>query len=839
MGEDSPATLAITPEALAKCLALTFPPAMVQLVQELVAPIPAFDNIAKIIQSDPVLSATVLTLVNSPFYGMTSKVTNLERAAVVLGTREILKIALSISFQQNASRSIKRSKKSLFSDWRLSVWSSIAAEQIATRLIPKEAHLAYLAGLLKDLSLFLYLCLEQDGAKPEDHACFLWLEEQQMDAERARWGETHAELTRTLLSEWSLPPLLLEAIAHHHDMEQLEVYSPLSQSVILATRWAELQHATTPDHGAIIQFELQMRALLKLDDAQLEVLRDECTQRFESLLQLLGIQNASPDSRFYSQSLQSMQSFYFHAMEISNSINGVEGMGRTICRQLRWNWGVEHAQLALRTAGGNAFVLFTILPEEASLAMNEAPALSKLPWKVKGEKMQLGPKGQPYGELRYTVPPNPVRSMQEMPVYSNFITTTLAAYYKDHAVMATKARVLQALPIGVALTDLEGTVLDVNQRFLSFDGGNSTPGGVGYNVAEVLKNTLGIPVEPMFEALREEKDRHSISQLFYVSVARQHGEGQCLYLSIHRHEVDSSPAYLVVLEDISDLSAIEMQAFKQRDFLEKLVAAMQETILIVNIAGEVVWSAPASLHLVGRNLFEFTKPTGTFTGDWNRAFLATGPAPAMPVEVDINDGVQDVSQLELVFSPLHEADEVTRSYLVVGRDLTLIRRLEHKIRQQAMFDGLTGLFNYSQFNTVLTREVERSARTGRGMGLIFFDLDRFKQVNDTYGHQTGDRLLKLIAKGVMQSVRKGMDFPCRYGGDEFAIVVTEVDRPTLEMMCTRLHEMVRKQCQDTVSLSIGVALLRPDETAEQMLQRVDKASYTAKHQGGAQTCWED
>ncbi|MFV0347758.1 MAG: HDOD domain-containing protein [Halodesulfovibrio sp.] len=837
MGEEHRTALAITPEALAKCLALTFPPAMVQLVQELVAPVPAFDNIAKIIQSDPVLSATVLTLVNSPFYGMSSKVTNLERAAVVLGTREILKIALSISFQQNTSGAIKRDKKTLFADWRLSVWSSIAAEQIAARTDPKQAHLAYLASLLKDLSLFLYLCLEQGGPEEAD-VCFLWLDDSQMEAERARWGETHAELTRSLLSGWKLPEPILEAIAHHHDMEDLESCSVITRGVILATRWAELQHAAVPDHGGIIQFEMQLRAMLGLDDAQLELLREECTQRFESLLQLLGIQNASLDSRFYSQSLQSMQSFYFHAMEISSAVNGVEGMGRIICRQLRWNWGMEHAQLALRTAAGNSYVLFTLMPEEAALTMNEAPSVAKLPWKVKGEKVQFGPKGQVYGELRYAVPAKPLRPMSDMPVYSNFITSTLRTYYKDHAVMATKARALQALPIGVALVSPEGILLDANQRFNSFDNDGSGD-VVGENVVEVLRRSLGIPAAPLLDALRIDEQRQSISQLFCVTATRQQRQEVCLYLSVHRHQIDSSPAFLIVLEDISELSAIEMQVLKQRDFLEKMVAAMQENIFIVDIGGTVVWSAPATAYLMGRNLFDFTKPTGTFAGDWGGTFLASGPAPAMPVEVDINDGVQEAAQLELVFSPLHEADDVSRSYLVVGRDLTVIRRLESTIRQQAMFDGLTGLFNYSQFNTVLAREVERSSRTGRGMGLIFFDLDRFKQVNDTYGHQTGDRLLKLIAKGVMQSVRKGMDFPCRYGGDEFAIVVTEVDRPTLEKMCDRLHDMVRKQCQDAVSLSMGVAMLRPEESAEQLLQRVDKASYTAKHKGGAQTCWED
>lgn len=827
----------VTPEALAKCLALTFPPAMVQLVQELVAPVPAFDTIARIIQSDPVLSATVLTLVNSPYYGLSAKVTNLERAAVVLGTREILKIALSISFQHNTSRAIKRNRESLFADWRLSVWSAIAAEHIAQRTAPKEAHLAYLGSLLKDLSLFMYLCLEQGDDMPDGNACFLWLEDNQLELERQRWGETHADLSRTLLSQWGLPESILDGIANHHNLLEIEAHQPLTQCIILATRWAELQHGPDLNPGTIIQFELQMRSLLKLEDAQLESLRDECTQRFESLLNLLGIQNATPDNRFYAQSLQSMQSFYFHAMEISHTTTGVDGIARIISRHLRWKWGLEKAQLALRTIEGGGFTLFTISPEGTEATGTESPSIAKLPWKVRGEALTLGPQKAPYGELRFqpSGKADPAAG-QQLRIYSRFMTTALATYYNEQAVVLTKAQTLQSLPVGVALVDLKGTILDANQRFLSFQRLESVPAGT--NVADLLKDTLSIHFAPLLTNLLAEADRPSISQLFCSVALREAAKTPCLYLSVHRHDSGGSNTLLVLLEDVTEISAMEMQALQQRDFLERLVSSMQEFIATVDLTGTILWTAPASGHLQGKNLFTVTRPAGRFSGQWTPAFLEGAPAPAVPVEVTLADGTQPPLQLELIFSPLLSATSGT-TYLVVGRDLTVIRRLEDKIRQQAMFDGLTGLFNYSQFNAVLGREVERSARTGRGMGLVFFDLDGFKKVNDTYGHQAGDKLLKLIAKGVLQSVRKGMDFPCRYGGDEFAVVVTEVNRPTLEALCERLHAAVRKHCQGTVSLSMGVAQLRQGETAEQLLQRVDRASYQAKNAGGAQTVWAE
>lgn len=829
----------ITPDALAKCLALTFPPSMVQLVQELVSPVPAFDTIAQIIQSDPVLSATVLTLVNSPYYALSTKVTELERAAVVLGTREILKIALSISFQQNTSAAIKRDKDTLFSDWRLSVWSSIAAEQIATLHSPKEAHLAYLGSLLKDLSLFLQLCLEQDTGDdtPNGNLCFLWLDEDQLSQERQRWGKTHAELTRSLLTEWNLPDAIMEGIEHHHDQMTLEEFSPLTQSIIIATRWAELQHAVPPDHGAIIRFEMQMRDQLRLNDSQLEALRGECTQRYESLLNLLGIQNASPDARFYTQSLQSMQSFYFNAMELANTHDAL-GVGKVICRQLRWYWGIESTQIALRNAEGSGFKLFSMISGDPVMTMTEAATRSKLPWKLKGDRLLLGPAPDYFGELRFVPSAKPLHNLSDMAVYSNFLSATLGAFYENQAKVVTKARTMQGLPIGVALVDAHGHMLDANSRFLSLTGQPTLQ--QGNDLPHAINQALGIDMLPLMEALRKAPDRRSASSLFCSHMVKQAANTACLYLSVHRSDQLSAHSYMVLLEDVTEISELEMQALRQRAFMEQLIASMEEFIATIDLQGNIVWAAPKSEHLIGSNMFNLTTPSGAYTGSWDNSFLASA-VPAVPVEVVLTSPppAEQTVQLELVFSPLRNAGDTPDTFLVVGRDLTIVRRLEDKIRQQAMFDGLTNLFNYSQFNAVLTREVERSNRTGRGMGLIFFDLDGFKKINDTYGHQTGDRLLKIIAKAILQSVRKGMDFPCRYGGDEFAVVVTEVDANTLELLGNRIHDAVRKHCQGSVALSMGIALLGKDETGEQLLQRVDRASYIAKQRGGNQSCWPE
>jgi len=176
---------------------------------------------------------------------------------------------------------------------------------------------------------------------------------------------------------------------------------------------------------------------------------------------------------------------------------------------------------------------------------------------------------------------------------------------------------------------------------------------------------------------------------------------------------------------------------------------------------------------------------------------------------------------------------------VVGRDITAVRRLEEKLKRMALFDGLTGLLNHYQFHVLLEREVQRAKRTDRPMGLMFFDLDNFKAINDTKGHQAGDDVLRAVARILKAGLRKGMDYPCRYGGDEFAVIITEIDTENLRQLCMRLSDAVEEYFKGEVGLSSGVAMLRPGETPAQLLQRADKTSYKAKVLGGHRILWSE
>lgn len=820
-----------------RCLRLTFPPVMVQLVQALVSPFPEFSTIARILAMDPILAAAVLNLVNSPYYGLGTKVSDLRRAATVLGTREILKLALSLSFQKRVSNELKRPQQAMYQDWRMVVWSSIAAEQIAVRLQPDTAHMAYLASLLKDLALFMNLCSSNEDPVLNGKACITSFERHQLAQESSSWGQDHATMARGIILRWGLPEDIVEAVANHHELDAINSHPPLTQAVILGTHWADLLHGQPTHPALIIQFEMLLRSHLALDDPKLDTLREDCAQRFKSMLAQLTIQDRPAGARLYEQSLDTLQSFYFLGAELSHVAGGLPSLAATLGRQLRWYWGVQRWEAALRVPGSEQYMLFSADETVQAPRQSGPSSLARLPWKAGQDRIPLSASGTDWGQLRLPGNALPPERSPALLVYAHFLAMALEDYYRQQAVLEAKADTLDSLPLGVARLDMDGLVAEANQRFLAYVGRTSMDARTP--VRPLLAESLGLDFGPEWQAFTAADGPPLISRLFCPTDAAKNRMGSpCAYVSLHRRRDAVHDDALLLIEDVTEIADVDVQNLRQRDFLERLLDSMQEIVLTVDHTGRVSWASRRCANLLGKNLFTASHPTAAFTDIWEPAYLSGAP-PAAPVEAMLELSNGSIGLFELVFSALDAREHEGPTFLVVGRDLTSIRRLEEKVKQQAMYDGLTGLLNHSQFHMILEREVERSRRTGRQLGLIFFDLDRFKAINDTYGHQVGDTVLRRVAAGINLVVRKGMDFPCRYGGDEFAVVVTEVSMETMECLSQRIREGVLTNCKGAVGLSMGLALLAPTDTGESLIQRADRASYSAKKQKGMKICWAE
>ncbi len=173
---------------------------------------------------------------------------------------------------------------------------------------------------------------------------------------------------------------------------------------------------------------------------------------------------------------------------------------------------------------------------------------------------------------------------------------------------------------------------------------------------------------------------------------------------------------------------------------------------------------------------------------------------------------------------------------------TEITRLNEELdhaRHDATTDGLTGLANRKRFDAALTHAADEAARSGASLCLLLIDIDHFKRFNDTYGHQVGDLVLKLLA-AVLKSNVKGQDLPARYGGEEFAIILPNTPLPgALKLAETIREDVARKDLTERnagsaagrVTVSIGAACWRQGEPPTDLIRRADQALYKAKEAG--------
>jgi diguanylate cyclase (GGDEF)-like protein len=151
----------------------------------------------------------------------------------------------------------------------------------------------------------------------------------------------------------------------------------------------------------------------------------------------------------------------------------------------------------------------------------------------------------------------------------------------------------------------------------------------------------------------------------------------------------------------------------------------------------------------------------------------------------------------------------------------------------ARTDALTGLPNRRVFEERLDQELQRSARSRRPFALAILDLDRFKLINDSYGHQGGDEALHAFAQTLRRQARHA-DFAARFAGDEFAMLLIDVDRSTAQTMLTRVLDAIRDMrisIPMRMTASAGVTLSFPVDSAQTVLERADAALYDAKQAG--------
>lgn len=177
------------------------------------------------------------------------------------------------------------------------------------------------------------------------------------------------------------------------------------------------------------------------------------------------------------------------------------------------------------------------------------------------------------------------------------------------------------------------------------------------------------------------------------------------------------------------------------------------------------------------------------------------------------------------------------------------KKLQEEIKEKTFFkemsitDSLTGLYNRRYFDELIFREEARAKRYPQKFSLLMIDIDNFKKVNDTYGHPSGDSILKRMGE-ILRSRPRNTDFVARYGGEEFSIIAPHTSKKNASVFAARMLDIIAREefilndsTKARVTVSIGVANFDDDaQTKEELIKKADNALYQAKKMGKNRVC---
>jgi diguanylate cyclase len=172
-------------------------------------------------------------------------------------------------------------------------------------------------------------------------------------------------------------------------------------------------------------------------------------------------------------------------------------------------------------------------------------------------------------------------------------------------------------------------------------------------------------------------------------------------------------------------------------------------------------------------------------------------------------------------------------------DIQQLQRDLDDVRREAMLDPLTKIFNRKYFDEGMMKAISDAKSGGAPLSLMLLDIDHFKRFNDTWGHQTGDQVLRLVAMTLKSNI-KGKDVAARYGGEEFAAILPDTDLEGAVILADNIRkavqakELLKRSTNEKlgrITASFGVATFRKGDTTSSLIERADRCLYAAKHAG--------
>jgi len=382
----------------------------------------------------------------------------------------------------------------------------------------------------------------------------------------------------------------------------------------------------------------------------------------------------------------------------------------------------------------------------------------------------------------------------------------------------------------ILLVDAQGTIVRANDRAVQ---------AYGY----ASKDLVGLPIRDLEEIGSPLLDGDAASgsaRLYEATHRRKDGSTFPVEVSARLIDQDTQLFKHMVLRDITE----RKQAEESLHVASLVYQHSLEAMMVTDTEGIIVSVNPAFSELTGYSMEEAVGKSANMlkSGRQNKAFyeafwntIKTDGHWEGEVWNKRKNG--EVFPEWLRINCIRNADGEIYRYVGLFSDITQKKATEALVWHQANFDQLTGLPNRRMFYDRLDQEMKKSSRSGRPMALMFLDLDRFKEVNDSMGHDAGDQLLKEAAQRLRSCVRNS-DTVARLGGDEFTVIMGELDelgsveRVARDILAKLVDPFQLGLETAYVSASIGITLFPADASDMQVLLRnADQAMYEAKHQG--------
>ncbi|QIE29523.1 bifunctional diguanylate cyclase/phosphodiesterase [Caballeronia sp. SBC2] len=400
--------------------------------------------------------------------------------------------------------------------------------------------------------------------------------------------------------------------------------------------------------------------------------------------------------------------------------------------------------------------------------------------------------------------------------------------------------VLKAVPCLVWMSDPANTCFYFNDVWLEFR---------GHTLEEECHGGWADGVHPddLISLINQHGDAYSARIPFAIEYRLRRADGN------YRRIVDhSQPRYTASGEflgyigaclDITEYRVVETALRATEIRYRQIVETVQEGILIADADGCTTFANPRLEQMLGLD-------RGAALGRSIYDFIDAEVHAEVHIRVKDHGAAAEKREYRLKradgsewwaigsISPFAALGGNVAEVLIMLTDITERKKSERQIKYLATHDLLTGLPNRAVFNDRMHEAIRHARRTGSGLAVVFIDLDRFKYVNDSFGHSIGDALLLTVAGALLQGVRAG-DIVTRLGGDEFAVLLTELQHARTDGLAHAESLFARfaspftaGQLELTISASLGIALYPDDgQTPEDLLIHADTAMYRAKEAG--------